>query len=322
MTDFTFAVARIRSRENSLLGSAQLDQLIAAKSYEEARTLLAGFGWGEGKAELPETEMLAMERKDAWDTIRELAGDSPDFLPIMAANDYQNLKAAVKLSCTGKKTPNVFINEGITIDPRRMLTAIQEKQYQLIPYEMAELAQEACEIALHTGDGQRMDMLIDRAALIAVRAAGRRAETAVADKYSELICAMTDIKIAYRCALTGRTQEVIRGALAPCDTLHTERLANAAAGGVEALCDYVSGAGYSDVAEALRKSGQVFEKLVDNKIIALVSAEKYEIFTAGPLIAWLLGRENEIKTVRILLSGKRNGFSEEWIRERVREMYG
>ena len=37
--------------------------------------------------------------------------------------------------------------------------------------------------------------------------------------------------------------------------------------------------------------------------------------------AYVLARENEIKTVRIILSGKQNGFSEESIRERVREMY-
>ncbi|MCI8744511.1 MAG: V-type ATP synthase subunit C, partial [Lachnospiraceae bacterium] len=34
-----------------------------------------------------------------------------------------------------------------------------------------------------------------------------------------------------------------------------------------------------------------------------------------------LARENEIKTVRIILSGKLNGLSDDSIRERVREMY-
>ena len=32
-------------------------------------------------------------------------------------------------------------------------------------------------------------------------------------------------------------------------------------------------------------------------------------------------RENEIKTVKIIMSGKLNGFDNDFIKERVREMY-
>lgn len=49
--------------------------------------------------------------------------------------------------------------------------------------------------------------------------------------------------------------------------------------------------------------------------------QKYEVFSVGPLVAYVLARLNEIKTVRIILSGKQNGFSDDSIRERVRDMY-
>ena len=41
----------------------------------------------------------------------------------------------------------------------------------------------------------------------------------------------------------------------------------------------------------------------------------------GPVIAYYLARQNEIRTVRIILTGKANGFPEEVIRQRVRAMY-
>ena len=47
----------------------------------------------------------------------------------------------------------------------------------------------------------------------------------------------------------------------------------------------------------------------------------YNSFSLGPLVAYVLARENEIKTVRIILTGKRSGLPEEFIRERAREMY-
>lgn len=56
-------------------------------------------------------------------------------------------------------------------------------------------------------------------------------------------------------------------------------------------------------------------------MIRTIQPQKYNPFSVGPLVAYVLARENEIKTVRIILSGKQNGLPEESIRERVREMY-
>jgi V/A-type H+-transporting ATPase subunit C len=52
-----------------------------------------------------------------------------------------------------------------------------------------------------------------------------------------------------------------------------------------------------------------------------IRPQLYNSFSLGPLVAYVLARENEIKTVRIILTGKRSGLPEEFIRERAREMY-
>ena len=39
------------------------------------------------------------------------------------------------------------------------------------------------------------------------------------------------------------------------------------------------------------------------------------------VIAYVIARQNEIKTVRIILSGKQNELPDDSIRERVRKMY-
>ena len=56
-------------------------------------------------------------------------------------------------------------------------------------------------------------------------------------------------------------------------------------------------------------------------MIEAMKPHKYETFSVGPLLGYLIARENEIKTVRIILTGKQNGFSDDAIRERIREMY-
>jgi V/A-type H+-transporting ATPase subunit C len=47
----------------------------------------------------------------------------------------------------------------------------------------------------------------------------------------------------------------------------------------------------------------------------------YHPFTIGPLAAYILARESEIRSVRIILTGKANDMPEETIRERIRKTY-
>ena len=44
--DYTYAVARIRSKELGLLSGGAMEQLVACKSYEEALRFLTEKGWG------------------------------------------------------------------------------------------------------------------------------------------------------------------------------------------------------------------------------------------------------------------------------------
>ena len=83
----------------------------------------------------------------------------------------------------------------------------------------------------------------------------------------------------------------------------------------------VGDAEFAEAAEALKKSPSAFERWCDNRVIETIKPQKYEVCTVGPLVAYVLARQNEIKTARIVITGKANDLSEEAIRERTREMY-
>ena len=109
--------------------------------------------------------------------------------------------------------------------------------------------------------------------------------------------------------------------MAECDSVSVDKLAKAALAGADALRDYLLGTVYAEGAEALAESPSAFERWCDNRIIETISPQKYNAFTIGPVIAYVIARQNEIKTVRIILSGKRSDLPDDSIRERVREMY-
>ena len=318
-TQYVYAVARIRSKELSLLSGAFLEQLVAAKDYDECIRLLTEKGWG-GETGKKSEEILTAEREKTWKLIGELVKDMSVFDVFLYGNDYHNLKAAIKEIQMGYEYPGIFIEQG-TVDVKVIQEAVRNNDFGALPEDMRAIAQEACSVFLHTKDGQLCDILVDRAALEAILRAGKASGNEFLSLYAELTVASADIKTAVRAARTGKDKGFLEKALAPCDTLDSKRLAEAAAQGEEAICGYLANTPYADAVEELKKSPSAFERWCDNLLIRRIKPQKHNAFGIGPLAAYILARENEIKSVRIILSGKLNGLPEESIRERVREMY-
>ena len=55
--------------------------------------------------------------------------------------------------------------------------------------------------------------------------------------------------------------------------------------------------------------------------MGLIKEQKSNPFTIGPLLAYIIARQNEINMVRIILSGKLNELPDSVVRERLRELY-
>ena len=337
---YVYAVARIRSKELSLLSGAFLEQLTAAKDYDECIQLLMEKGWGEDGM-TNAADILAIEKRKTWELINELVEDMSVFDVFLYANDYHNLKAAIKEVRMGDEYPGIFMEQG-TVDVKLIREAVQTREFQNLPAamrtpaeeaykaerdwqappaNMGAAAEEAYETFLHTRDGQLCDIIIDKAALDAICAAGKSSGNEFLELYAELTVAAADIKTAVRASRTGKDRAFLEQALAPCGSINVARLAQAAIEGVDSIGSYLETTAYADAVEELRRSPSAFERWCDNLLIRKIKPQQYSAFGLGPLAAYILARENEIKSVRIVLSGKLNHLPEESIRERIREMY-
>lgn len=319
-TKYTYAVARIRSLELSLFSASVIEQLIACKTYRQCLQFLTEKGWGDGDTPMEEDAILTRESEKIWETIRELHVDMSVFDVLSYQKQFHNLKAAVKEICTSGVNAHIFF-EDCQPGKKEMLRIIREKDYQSLPSYMREAAKEAYETLLHTRDGQLCDIIVDRAALDAIREAGNASKEEIIRNYARSTVAVADIKIAYRCAKTKKSPDFLRRALAKCDTLNMDALIKAAGNSVEAVGEYLSQTEYQEAAEAMKESNSAFERWCDNRMIYTIQPQKYNSFSVGPLVAYVLARENEIKTVRIILTCKQNQLPDDSIRERIREMY-
>lgn len=317
--EYTFAVARIRSKELSLLSKSDVEQLMNCKSEKECLHLLADKGWGKSGDENTE-QVLTLEREKTWDLIRELVEDMSDFDTFLYSNDYHNLKAAIKKVYTGNDLKHIYISHG-TIPPELIYEAVKTHDFTLLPEHMRACAEEAYEVLLHTGDSQLCDVIIDKASLETTYQKGRDSGNELLAEYAQLKVASADINIAMRSCRTGKDRQFLQRALAKCESLDIQSLITAALSSEEAIYDYLSVTVYADAIHALKESSSAFERWCDNLIMNHIRPQKYNSFTISPLAAYILARENEIKTVRILLSGKKNDIADDAIRERLREMY-
>ena len=320
-TKYTYAVARIRALEVSLLTNAVIEQLLACKSAEQALQFLVEKGWGDLTAgTLDADEVLNKEEEKMWQTIREVAPDMHVFDVLSLPKLYHNLKAAIKEVCTEVENKNIFYDD-CEIPGEEMFALVQNKEFDKLPGNMSATAREAFDTLLHTRDGQLCDLIIDHATLEAMLEAGKKSGEKIIEEYAQTAVAIADIKIAVRSQKTGKNAEFMKKAMVNCSEINVNQLTQAALAGAEEIAQYLEGTSYREGADALRISPSAFERWCDNKMTDSMRSQKYESFSVGPLLAYLLARQNEIKTVRIILTGKQNEFPDEAIRERIREMY-
>ena len=105
------------------------------------------------------------------------------------------------------------------------------------------------------------------------------------------------------------------------DTAYSEKLVGAAVKSKSEVEIAIAQLGYKEGAELFKKSFSDFEKWCDNLKLRYVKKMKNNCFGFEPILAFLIGKEFEIQTVRIILAGKENSVPSEIIRERLRDMY-
>ncbi len=318
-TDYAYAVARIRCNELKLLTKSDLELLLSSPGVEDCIKRLTDKGYGgKGASYASERELLKAESENAWELINEIAPDIAVFDSLKTANDYHNLKAITESYILGADYTNMLVYP-VTVEPDTILEAIKTKNYELLPEHMRECAQQAYTVFVEARDSQLGEAIIDKACLEAT------AETAkgcgeLLEALAQHKIFVTDIKVAMRCAITKKSLSFMDASLAPCDKLDLNELRTAAVDSVESLLSYIEKVS-DEAAAKLREGMSAFEKWSDEKLRDIIAPAKYKSLGPDALAAYLCAKELEIRSVRIILSAKRNGISSEKVRARLRELY-
>ena len=134
-----------------------------------------------------------------------------------------------------------------------------------------------------------------------------------------------NLRSVVRAARMGKGPDFLRRVLLPEGNVTTDPLLAAGAGAADLAGvfahTYLTAAA-QEGAEAMRGGSLTqFERLCDNALTAYLSQGKRVAFGEHPLIGYLYAKENELTTIRIILTGRLAGLDAETIRERLRESY-
>lgn len=317
--DYVYAVARVRGEELKLLSNQALSELISAKDTSVIKRMLKEKGFG-GDSDEDFLMMIKKEIDKLWEFINDVVPDKSVLSVFYLENDFHNLKAAIKESTMEYQYEGIYIDVS-SVDVSLIKECIKNKTYDNLPSFMVDIAREAHETFLRTNDGQICDVMIDKACMEEILRVSKESKDETIKLYAELMVASSNIKIAVRAVLTKKTKEWMESAIAECDSLDKSMLINATLNGIDSLCNFIQSTEYSDAALMIKKSLTALEKWCDDVIIIRMREMLYESFGLGPIIAYILAKIYEIKSVFVIYTAIRSRFSEEVIRERIRETY-
>ena len=320
-TDFAYASAYTRTMENRMLSKADFEALLHASSYNDAMRILLDKGYGRQEKTLDLEVLIQEELSFVWDEITDACPEDAPISILLYPADFHNMKAVLKSIFSGV-AHEPLVMAPYTVDPDEIRRAMTDGKPDDLPEMLRAPADEAYHVLAQEGDGQRADIILDLGLYSAMGAAAERAGSAFLTDWVDINIALMDLKVALRGASGGMRKEFFLGAMLPCKRLNTSALADdASQGGLADVLSFMERSGFEKGAEAARSSAGAFEKWCDNQLIQYACAARMETFGMAPALGFFIGKEFELRGVRMILSGIRSGIEADTLRERLRDTY-
>lgn len=317
-TEYTYAVARIRASEAKLISNSELSSIISAQGYNECVRRLKEKGYEIDGSDY--SAALQKKQSDAWELIRSVLPEREQFNSVLIKNDFHNLKIALKALVSNKNADNLFITPSV-YSPKEIKDYVFSRENEKLPEPLRHADRSAYSILTKTGFGATADAVIDRASLESSLSLAKKADNSIMIKFAEAYAALTNIKITYRCILTGKEKSFMERAVCECSAFSKKDIINSADGGKDSFFEFISHTPFAGAGEALKESASEFEKYSDDILTDILSVGKSEVFGISALLGYYFAVNTEVMNLRIILSGKLNGLSDSEIRERMRKLY-
>lgn len=325
-TIFAQSVARIRSLETKMLDDSKVQSLVEARDFEDCIRLLQDSRYSGYVTLSSYEDGLKSVLEDLY---ADMYKTSPirEVVDILSARyDAHNIKSLIKGRLTGTDVSYLLINAG-TIPALKLADMVKEENLGDMPKTLKSCVEKVLEGYKEIQDPQDIDISVDKAVFAYMQEIGQRSGMEFLEAIVKLMIDMANIKAFIRCKLQDKGREFLKRAYIPGGRLDFDVFGSNLNDSLENFPGKVYHTDYFKWVKAgidgYMKNGDlgVIEKSGDNYIIDYLWKAKLISFGPEPLVAFMLASENEIKILRIILTGKSNRVNPESIRERLRDVY-
>jgi len=321
---YAYPTAKVRGLELSMIPRGTFVDMTNAGSFAEAAELLAGTEYAVGaKATSDEIEQMLIERRS---DIRRLFGDFildqhvVEFFRMH--EDFTNMRLAVRRVVTEKPLGLDYSKEG-NVPVEEFEEIFEEENYERFPAYLQDGVEAAVLGYYQDKDIRRIDYELDR-----VEAAWRvkQAKKSTLTFMLSLVRLQIDlnnIRTMLRLKMANRLEET--ALFIPDGYVETDKFKQGLEVGYESIGQVFYVTPYYELLEAsipyLRheQSFLKLEKGCEDFVIGFLKITRCIAAGPQPVIAYFLMKETEIRTVRMMLVGKKNGLDAKLLLDRLGE---
>ena len=312
--------AVLRAKEAKLLSSTDYERMLTEPSFAEACRIAADKGYEDMSAMDIKGVNAALARYRASELaeIRDLIPDESLLDLFRMRYGYHNAKLLVK-SKGDLSTCSHLISDSARFSMEELREVYDtEEGNGTLPKIYADAIRESRNALARTGNPQIAEFILDRAYYHDTLAHAEKTGKRYIVDYVRYRIDRTNLRSTLRTMYMGRRGELLKYALIEGGHISIDEILNSMETKDELIQLYSSSIFYKSAAAPTMTE---FELEADNAIELFVSSGNYIAFGPEVVIEYIAAMENEIMALRIILTGRLMGISQEALRGRLRDSY-
>jgi len=337
--EYAFANGSVKSLEKGLLNKDILDRMIKSGDIVSALKILSESDLNDYSFDLNNPSdfenSLNKELLHTYDIIKSISQVSTfNFLYFTFASkyDFHNIKILIKSKYLKKDISNELLSPIGTIEIEKLNLAIKDEKYENIPDSFEFLIKKTFSEYNKFKDPEMIDFVLDKERYVMIFNKIREIEIIEAEElflksFININIDLNNIINCIRVKIRGEKKAFIKEFLIPEGDFKIEKIIEIYDSPFSSWFEKLIHTDYKNIVETgvnyFQKNNSLMEleRLRDNFILNFSKIGKCITFGIEPIVGFITAKENDIKNIKIILSGKLNKLSPDQIKERVRDTY-
>jgi V/A-type H+-transporting ATPase subunit C len=319
---YVFQSAQVRALELQMLTRAAFLDMANAENFQVAADLLSATEYSMPRSDKSSPEMennLSLRRSAIRELFADLILDKPIVKLFKTRDDFANLRLAVRRTLTDKPIGTDYSADG-NVPPEQFEQVFAEENYTEFPDYMADASERAVLAYYRNKDIRQIDHSIDSAQAEYNLKQAHRLNSIFLLGLFRIQIDLTNIRTMLRLKFTESEQ---RNVFFKGGFIELERLERGTEIGYDALAPLFFVTPYYHLVEAgaayltSEKSFLRIEQQCEEHLTGFLKSTVQVTAGPQPIIAYLLLKENEIRTVRLILTARKNNLDTKLILDRI-----